>query len=210
MMYVLKVLISMSFLYLEWLIICRLEPFYKKCLRVAAAPATIYLVIAAAFINGKMGDVIYGSIYFATIIFTALCDFFTTEVYDWSWGFAGMAGIGILVYRGTAREVFFQLFVFIALQALLFRKFYGGADCMAFSVSAIYLACSREKGIYDYLVVMLLTFAVLAVVQLIKNNINRKGNLKKPVALIPYIAAVMLFMEVKEWFTQFAVLNINR
>lgn len=209
MMYVLKVLISMSFLCLEWLIICRLEPVYKKCLRVAAAPATVYLAIAAAFINGKVGDSIYGSIYFATIIFTALCDFYTTEVYDWSWGIAGVTGIGILFYRGTAREVFFQLLIFIALQALLFRKFYGGADCMAFSVSAIYL-CSREKGIYDYLVVMLLTFAVLAVVQLIKNNINRKGNLKKPVALIPYIAVVMLFMEVKEWFTQFAVQNINR
>lgn len=209
-MYAVKVLISMSFLWLEWLVVCRLEPEYKKYLTAAAAPATVYLAIAAAVINGKVGNAIYGSIYFATMIFAALCDFYTTEVYDWSWGFAGVAGIGILIYRGTEQEVFLQLFIFIALQALLFRKFYGGADCMAFSVSAIYLACSRGKGIYDFLIVMLLTFAVLTVVQLTKNNINRRGNLKRPVALIPYIAAVMLFMEVKEWFIQFAVLNISQ
>ena len=39
-----------------------------------------------------------------------------------------------------------------------------------------------------YLLHMGLTFSILGVVQLFRGNISRRGNLKEPVALVPYVA----------------------
>lgn len=41
---------------------------------------------------------------------------------------------------------------------------------------------------------MLVSFGILGMVQLLRHNINAKGNLKKPVPFIPYIALAFLLL----------------
>ena len=44
----------------------------------------------------------------------------------------------------------------------------------------------------DYFVFMLFTYILLGIIQLFKKNVNKKGNLKIPVAFTPYIVATFL------------------
>lgn len=75
---------------------------------------------------------------------------------------------------------------FGVLQQLFFCKFYGRADCHAFSCCGFYLWLQGE-GLSTYLLQMLLALGLLGVVQLLRRNINSRGNLKRPVAFMPYI-----------------------
>ena len=130
------------------------------------------------------------AVFWATLAMAAFYDHYTQEVYDLcfvTWFF--IAGILILL----SGEKWYDVLIFIAIQLAVFKKMYGGADCMAFISCALYLALNAQ-GMMEFLIVMALTFSLVGVVQLCKGNINRKGNLKKPIALIPYIAAAMLGM----------------
>lgn len=95
----------------------------------------------------------------------------------------------IMVFGASeGRKGLLQLLLFMTLQQLLFSRFYGRADCHAFSCCAAYLWI-WNRGIYSYLFHMLCALGLLALMQGIKGNISASGNLKTPVAFIPYIAA---------------------
>ena len=84
--------------------------------------------------------------------------------------------------------------VFAALQFGLFMRMYGAADGMVFLVCALFESVYGD-GLMTYLLHMAASFFLLAVVQIGKKNVNRAGNLKKPVAFVPYItASVWLFL----------------
>lgn len=74
----------------------------------------------------------------------------------------------------------------MALQFMLFARMYGKADCYAFCVCAI-AGASLGMGFPDYLWQMLLALCLLFPVQLLRRNIGKSGNLKQPVAFLPYI-----------------------
>ena len=82
--------------------------------------------------------------------------------------------------------------IFVGLQAVIFRRLYGGSDCIAYCLCALYLA-GTGGGLLEDLLFMLLTVGIEAVVQIVHHNLDfRHGRLIRPVALIPYMAVSML------------------
>lgn len=84
-----------------------------------------------------------------------------------------------------------ELIVFGLIQVFLFRRMYGDGDVMGFLICALSLA---EEGIFIYLLHMGLTYLFLGIIQGIKGNIGKDGNLKVPVPLFPYLACTYAFV----------------
>lgn len=106
-------------------------------------------------------------------------------------GLAG--GICALISRMPVREIGGSLLLFALIQYFLFRQMYGDADVMAFLVCSLYWA-AEGMGMESYLWHMVVCYLLLALVQGIRGNIGRNGDLKTPVALYPYISASFLLI----------------
>lgn len=80
------------------------------------------------------------------------------------------------------------LLLYLLLQEFLFCRMYGRADCHGFVLCAVaqYLCGINMSG---YVYHMTIAFGMLGIVQLVRKNVNCKGNLKQPVAFLPYITA---------------------
>lgn len=103
--------------------------------------------------------------------------------------YIGLLGGSLLLWRSPpSPEIVGVLFLFVGIQCVVFCKMYGPADGAAFMVCAVYLA-AEGGGMQSYLLHMAATFLLLGMVQGCKRNISRRGNLKHPVALFPYITA---------------------
>lgn len=133
-------------------------------------------------------------LFVGAMITACIMDLKEQKVYRFIWLFAGAGAGMVLLIRilqgGMAGQSFAELIFFVLLQHLWFGRFYGRADCHAFCVSAMWM-CGLGCELSDYVMHMLLTFAGLAIVQLIRRNVGRNGQLKKAVALIPYIAIAL-------------------
>ena len=79
-----------------------------------------------------------------------------------------------------------DLAFFGIIQYGVFSKVYGRADCHAFFCGSIALA-AMGGGLKEYLLMALVAFGILAGVQTVKRNVDRKGNLREAVAFVPYI-----------------------
>ena len=113
------------------------------------------------------------------------------------WWVAGSAGMGLfLLLRGMAPKLLLGLLLYGILQFAFFSRAYGKADCHAFLCCAIVLA-AHGGGWEDYLWHGLFTFLLLGIRQLQKGNVSARGNLKKPVALIPYVTASFFLSALK-------------
>ncbi len=142
------------------------------------------------------------------LLFACVTDCQSCQVFAFTWWGAGAAG-GILLYQSLAGEHggmqmftaanssrLASLFLYIFLQEIFFSRFYGRADCHAFVVCAV-AECSLGMGMTQYLLHMALAFGALTIVQGFRGNINSGGNLKQPVAFLPYITIsfwVLLFL----------------
>ncbi len=102
-----------------------------------------------------------------------------------------LGGCLLLVSSRPAADIIMELLLFIGLQWMIFRKMYGAADVAGFMVCAVYLA-AEGRSMLGYLMHMAVTFLLLGVIQGVKGNISRKGNLKRPVPLFPYITVGFL------------------
>ena len=88
-------------------------------------------------------------------------------------GLAG--GILWLIYDNPGVDIIINLIVFASIQILIFRRLYGGSDCLAYILCAVYLAGSGwGKKLTDYLLFMLLTVIIELVDQIRKKNILKK------------------------------------
>ena len=85
-------------------------------------------------------------------------------------------------------EVLVDLLCFGVLQRFFFSRMYGRADAYAFSRCSLVLA-SFGGGLKEYLMHMLVAVVLLGAVQGVKGNVGSNGNLKVPVAFVPYISA---------------------
>lgn len=136
-------------------------------------------------------DVLMGG-FAAGLIAAAAMDLWEQMIYRFVWwasGAAALAALSIQFCAGeTAKGTTGQLVLYIILQQTIFARFYGRADCHAFSVCALGMAALGME-FRDYLVHMALTFGALTAVQLALGNVARNGRLKRPVPLVPYIAA---------------------
>lgn len=134
---------------------------------------------------------ILGLLLFASgLLGACIMDIKEQRVYRFLWLISGAGAFLLLVLRvhtyGITMEWLAELVFFMVLQQLWFKRFYGRADCHAYCV------CAAAMGAFgltltDYVMHMLITFAVLAVVQFLRRNVEADGRLKRPVALIPYI-----------------------
>lgn len=123
----------------------------------------------------------------------ALMDYCTCQVYRLFWWIA-LCGDALL-WISRAETIGYsglpELIIFCLLQQFFFSKMYGRADCHGFCIAAITLFCLGGE-LWDYLMLMLYAFLLLFVVQAFRRNINKQGNLKQPVAFIPYLTTVFL------------------
>lgn len=141
---------------------------------------------------GTAGQLFCG-ILAAYLITASITDLQICQVYDFLSVITAAAGIGMLLLL-EKRDWGPALAVFLFLQMFLFKRMYGRADSYAFCVCAIFESMFRP-GLLTYLLHMGAAFLALGAVQLWKKNVNRQGNLKKPVPFLPYIAAtVWLFL----------------
>jgi ABC-type transport system involved in cytochrome c biogenesis permease subunit len=121
------------------------------------------------------------------------------EVYNLVWMISGAAAAVLLSANGRMQgETLLSVAIFALLQLAVFSRMYGRADCYAFCVCALTEA-AEGLGFTEYVLHMAAAFGLLAVVQLCRGNINRHGNLKEPVAFIPYITVsfglILLFFK---------------
>lgn len=142
------------------------------------------------------------------LLMACLTDCQNCMVYQYVWWLGGVAG-AILIVSACRNFCCFQGFcgfpsallenllsfllpklasvvIFGILQEKLFCRMYGKADCHAFVVCAM-AECAIGLGMKGYLIHMLIAIILLAVMQGIKRNVGRNGNLKKGVPFLPYI-----------------------
>lgn len=122
----------------------------------------------------------------------AITDIQTCKVYDILQIPAAAAGTILCLCQVSTPEAGRGLVIFALLQYLLFRRFYGEGDVMAFLICSLYLV-SRGGDLRTLLMHMALAFTLLGAVQMFRHNINRKGNLKVPVPFLPYIAGSIVW-----------------
>ena len=150
------------------------EHLYEKCLYTVLSFAVPFFIIAGCLMLACVMD---------SMIF---------QVHNFVWWIAGVAGIAMLI-GGRAHDSLLPLLTFCFLQQIFFAKMYGRADCHAFCICAV-MECAYGISFEGYLIHMLIAFGFLALVQAIGRNINSSGNLKKPVAFLPYITVSFWFL----------------
>lgn len=134
-----------------------------------------------------MSGVLWG-VLAVCLAFACITDCRTCLVYNFTWWIAGAAA-GVLLFAERERlegDFLLELVIFILLQLLLFSRMYGRADCYAFCVCAVAEA-AVGLPLSGYLFHMLLSFLLLAFVQGLRHNIDKGGNLRRPVPFLPYI-----------------------
>jgi hypothetical protein len=124
------------------------------------------------------------------LICATVMDIQTKEVYDFLPYLGVVPGLLCLIYASTDMASWIALIVYCLLQLLIFSRMYGMADAKAFCVCAVYISVGGG-GFLVYLYHMSAAFLLLGVIQLIRHNINRRGNLKTPVPFLPYIASTI-------------------
>ncbi len=125
------------------------------------------------------------------LLLACVTDCRTLRVYNVIWWISGVAAAVLMARSDTWRMVLPDLCFFCLVQLKLFSRMYGKADCYAFCVCAA-AGASRGFGCMEYLLHMALAFGILAAVQLCRRNLDRRGNLRQPVAFLPYITIAFL------------------
>lgn len=124
----------------------------------------------------------------ACLLFACVTDCRTFLVYNVTWWISGAAALGLLLLHGPlpGSAQWADLLAFIGIQLLLFSRLYGRADCYAFCVCAV-AETAVGMTLLDYLAHVTLAFLLLSLVQGMRHNIGRGGNLREPVPFLPYI-----------------------
>jgi hypothetical protein len=122
------------------------------------------------------------------LLAAGIMDWWEQMVYRYVWWTGGVAAAGMFLVFHPSIKALLPLGVFAVLQYGIFGRFYGRADCHAFCVCALMMTALRFRFL-DYVMHMAVVFAGLTVTQLFRGNVCGNGRLKKPVALVPYIAA---------------------
>lgn len=150
----------------------------------------------------EMGQMLF----FGGLFIACIMDIKEHMVYRFLWLISGAGALLMgVVYgctQGLTIEGMIELVFFVMIQQLWFSRFYGRADCHAYSVCAAAMTAYGLQLI-DYVMHMLLTFGGLFIVQAVRRNITGGGRLKKPVALIPYLTVafvVWVDFRCRKWY----------
>ncbi len=140
-------------------------------------------------------DLLLKSISVGILLVVILEDWESCQVYRLLWGLFMVCAVGAYVFCNVKLEAghLMQWICFCVLQYLFFSRLYGLADCHGFCCFG-FLLLLNGNGLQGMLMQMLLSILFLGVVQLLKRNVNKYGNLKQPVAFLPYIGAAFVFV----------------
>lgn len=125
------------------------------------------------------------------LIVTAVMDSQLQQVSNFLHVIGAISGGVLAICKQSDSQTWGMFLGFCLIQILVFGRMYGAADVLEFLVCAIFFT-AVGRAMETYLTHMALTFVLLGVVQLFQKNINRRGNLKTPVPLVPYIAISFL------------------
>ena len=129
----------------------------------------------------------------AYLLVASIQDMRSKEVYDFLHAMALPAGL-VFVAAEPSKDKLISLAVFAAVQLGIFMRMYGAGDGLTFLVCAVFES-RFGNGMLTYLLHMGAAYVLLAIVQGLRHNINKRGNLYEPVPFIPYITAtVWLFL----------------
>ncbi len=132
----------------------------------------------------------------AIVVYLIVCtvmDIVLCQVNDVLQYLGVLGGAVFLWNRETSAWAGISLILFVIIQYFGFRKLYGKADTMAFAICAMYLAGlggDTEHCLWH----MTISFILMAVVQAFAGNINKRGELCKPVPMLPYISVGFLLL----------------
>ncbi|MBR4083505.1 MAG: hypothetical protein IKK33_04385 [Lachnospiraceae bacterium] len=127
------------------------------------------------------------------LVVCMVTDVMICQVYD-VMQYLGVLGGGIWLFiQNPEKSIGFSIIIFALMQYFILIHMYGKADGMGYSICSLYLA-GRGMDIEGYLYHMGISFSVLAIAQSIRGNVTSKGNLRKAVALYPYITVGFLLM----------------
>jgi len=122
-------------------------------------------------------------IYFVSCSMT---DIMTCQVYD-LFQCMGVVSAGfLLLHSETSAWIGVSICLFALLQYMIFMRFYGAADGMAFLVAAL-AEGAMGFDVQMYLLHMIAAYLLLSLVQIAKGNIEPCGKLKRPIPFLPYI-----------------------
>lgn len=127
------------------------------------------------------------------LLVCTVTDILLCQVYDIMQYLGVLGGVLWLFVQSPKPGIGFSLIFFALIQYLVLICMYGKADGMGFCICSLYLA-GAGVDIEGYLYHMMVSFCLLALIQGVRGNISRKGNLKKVVALYPYISLGFLIM----------------
>jgi len=126
------------------------------------------------------------------LLLACVTDLVLCQVYNFTW-WPALTAAAILMWRslswmsrGRAEDVLYSVLFFLFLQFVWFCRMYGKADCYAFSVCAI-TGAARGMKAAGFLIHMLSAYVLLFFVQTACRNLDKRGNLKRPVPFLPYI-----------------------
>lgn len=125
------------------------------------------------------------------LLVSSVQDSRTCEVYDFLHIPPFLTGLLCTVCLPGERRIL-PILLYIGFQIMIFMRMYGAADGMVFMVCAVFENCFG-KGTATFLMHMAAAYLLLALIQGIRRNIGRDGNLKQPVPFVPYIAATVWF-----------------
>lgn len=133
------------------------------------------------------------------LLFASITDVYIGKAYNFTWWMGMISSFLNFLHKcGQMSNYHFvmlsiSLFIFVLLQQTLFVRFYGRADCHAFSVCAL-AEGSLGMGMLAFWVHMVLAFGLLVIVQGTRCNIGKCGRLKREVPFLPYITAAFLII----------------
>ena len=152
---------------------------------------SLTLSVGAAYFLGLKGiALLFLGVY---LLVCTVTDVLLCQVYDVMQYVGILGGIIWLLVQKPGASIGFSVIFFALIQYAVLMHMYGKADGMGYCICSLYLA-GAGVDIGGCLYNMIIGFCLLAVVQGVKGNISRKGNLKKTVALYPYISVGFLMM----------------
>lgn len=144
------------------------------------------------------------SLFYGLLMSSVMMDIAWKEIYEFVWAIGLVIVESIFLVCGCINlAIIISLGIYFVIQEVLMSRTYGKADCHAFCCCALVLAMQGMEMEY-YVLHMAITLGILFAVQLLAGNVNLDMRLRKPVAMIPYIAAGFFVIEIGKPFVHFS------
>lgn len=188
------VIAAVSLIYVATILICDQDSGMKRSGKMLAV-AVVYILLGAKVVC-EWESIMEGitlCFFFAYMVTASYCDACTQQVYRFLYAPSALAGCVYMAAQGFDITRVIPVAAFILLLAVLFGKYFGRADTVAFTISVFFYTHYSGIGIMIWGLLHML-FAISLVIVIKHKKINfRNGNIE-PTAFMPYIATTALLL----------------